>query len=280
MSRGLDVTNTYGIHWDPFDAKRVFLSNTDIGLFRSEDGGASWTSSIEGVPLRWRNTTYWVDFDPEVPGLMWGAFSAAHDLPRPKMWRRTRPRYLPGRGGGLDRRRADLEAVRDRRCPKSATTHVLVDPASPKGRRTLYATGFGRGVFKSSRRRDDLGRRRTRASSSRSLSRGGSTRAGDGTLYLVVARRSERGEIGDATRRRALPVHGRRRALDASHACPTARTAPTAWPWIPKDPRRLYLAAWGRATPGRRHGRRDLRVVRWRQGLEAGPARPTSTSTT
>src|SRR5262249_36975525 len=52
VSRGLDVTNSYGVHWDPFDAKRMFISYTDMGLFRSEDDGETWTSSIAGVPLR------------------------------------------------------------------------------------------------------------------------------------------------------------------------------------------------------------------------------------
>jgi len=36
---GLDVTTTYGVHFDPFDSKRMFITYTDIGLFRSEDGG-------------------------------------------------------------------------------------------------------------------------------------------------------------------------------------------------------------------------------------------------
>jgi photosystem II stability/assembly factor-like uncharacterized protein len=63
-SLGLDVTNSYGMHFDPFDLKREFITYTDIGLFRSEDGGASWTSSTAGVPREWLNTTYWVVFDP------------------------------------------------------------------------------------------------------------------------------------------------------------------------------------------------------------------------
>ena|SRR2546425_5510220 len=33
--------------------------------------------------------------------------------------------------------------------PETAVTHIILDPASPLGRRTLYACAFGRGVYKS-----------------------------------------------------------------------------------------------------------------------------------
>ena len=69
----------------------MFIAYTDIGLFRSEDGGQSWTSATQGVPRRWTNTTYWITFDPAVKGRVWGVMSYAHDSPRPKMWRRTSP---------------------------------------------------------------------------------------------------------------------------------------------------------------------------------------------
>ena len=88
---GLDVTTNYGVHADPHDPSRLFLSNTDIGLFRSEDGGRSWIPSSTGMPQDWRNTTYWVVFDPADRSLAWAAFSGTHDLPRPKMWRRRDP---------------------------------------------------------------------------------------------------------------------------------------------------------------------------------------------
>src|SRR2546429_530854 len=39
VSMGLDVTSTYGYHFDPFDHNRQFISTTDIGLFRSEEIG-------------------------------------------------------------------------------------------------------------------------------------------------------------------------------------------------------------------------------------------------
>ncbi len=133
-TRGLDVTNAYGVHVDPRDSSRIFISFTDIGLFRSEDGGKSWMVSSQGMPQDWRNTTYWVAFDPEKPGVMWGAFSGTHDLPRPKMWRTRDPATFRG-GVGLsnDGGRTWSPA---RGLPAGAVTHVIVDPRSAAGART------------------------------------------------------------------------------------------------------------------------------------------------
>ena len=147
-TRGLDVTTCYGVHFDPFDANRVFISYTDIGLFRSEDGGQSWISSVEGVPAGWRNTTYWLQFDPAVKGLLWGAFSGTHDLPRPKMWVRGDPQYYRG-GVGVSTDGGLTWTAAGTGMPQTAVTHLLLDPTSPVGKRTLYACGFGTGLWKS-----------------------------------------------------------------------------------------------------------------------------------
>jgi photosystem II stability/assembly factor-like uncharacterized protein len=247
VSRGLDVTNAYGIHWDPSDARRVFISYTDIGLFRSEDSAETWTSSIQGIPMRWRNTTYWVSFDPEVPGLMWGAFSAVHDLPRPKMWRHRDPDSFEG-GVGVSTDGGRTWKRAGKGMPESATTHVLLDPKSPKGRRTLYACGFGRGVFKSTDNGQSWTPRNAGILEQQPFA-WRLTLASDGALYLIVARRSERGEIGDS-RDGALY-----RSTDgAEHwtrmKLPAGSNGPNGLSVDPQDPRRLYLAAWGRATPG------------------------------
>jgi photosystem II stability/assembly factor-like uncharacterized protein len=247
VSRGLDVTSTYGVHWDPFDAKRVFLSTTDIGLFRSEDGGGTWTGSTTGVPTRWRNTTYWIAFDPDEKGLAWAAFSGTHDLPRPKMWRRTDPDRFQG-GVGLSTDGGRSWSPSNGGMAESAITHVLVDPASPRGGRTLYATAFGRGVYKST----DNGRTWTLKNAGleqRQPFAWRITRAEDGTLYLVVARRSERGRIGDADdgalyRSTDGAEHWTRMAL------PPGTNGPNGLTVDPRDPRRLYLAAWGVFRPG------------------------------
>lgn len=246
-SRGLDVMTAYGVHFDPRDSRRVFISYTDMGMFRSEDGGESWIPSTSGVPARWRNTTYWVDFDPEVSGLMWGAFAGNHDLPRPKMWRYTDPdRYHGGVGVSTDGGRSWTPS--NAGIPETAVTHVLVDPESPKGRRTLYATAFGRGVYKST----DGGKSWTAKNQGLEQKQPFAwriTRVADGTLYLVVARRSERGEIGDA-RDGALY-----RSTDGAESwtrigLPEGTNGPNGLAVDPSDARRLYLAAWGRATPG------------------------------
>jgi photosystem II stability/assembly factor-like uncharacterized protein len=247
VSRGLDVTTTYGVHFDPFDPRRVFVSTTDIGLFRSEDGGASWIGSSRGVPREWRNTTYWVVFDPEEKSVAWAAFSGTHDLPRPKMWRHTDPDTFRG-GIGLSTDGGRTWTPSWQGAPEGAVTHVLLDPASPTGRRTLYACVFGRGVYKST----DGGR----SWAAKNVGLDGRqpfawrlTRAANDMLYLVASRRSEGGRIGDEGdgalyRSRDGGERWERMPL------PPGVNGPNAVTVDPQDPRRLYLSAWPVATRG------------------------------
>ena len=127
---GLDVTTSYGVHFDPFDPKRVFITYTDIGLFRSEDGGTSWTRSVTGVPEHWTNTTYWIVFDPKVKGRMWSVNSGTHDLPRPKMWRHTSPMKFRGGVCRSDDGGKTWTKSNDG-MEETAATHILLDPTSP-----------------------------------------------------------------------------------------------------------------------------------------------------
>ena len=133
---------------------------------------------------------------------------------------------------------------------ESAITHLLVDPSSPKGARTLYAAAFGRGVYKS------VDNGRTWALKNDGLAADPRqqpfawrlTLAGDGTLYLVVARRSERGRIGDADdgalyRSTDGAGHWTRVTLPAGTNGPNGLTVD------PSDPKRLYLSAWGVTHP-------------------------------
>jgi len=242
---GLNVTTNYGIHFDPFDTNRQFITYTDIGLFRSEDGGKSWASSTNGVPRKWWNTTYWVAFDPDVKGRMWSANSYTHDLPRPKMWRHNSVKnFMGGICRSDDGGRTWVKS--NAGMPEAAVTHVLLDPASPKENRVLYAAAFGRGVYKSV----DSGK-------TWALKNNGITqtepfawrivRSPDGTLYLIVARRSEDGSIGN-------PGDGAlyKSADGAEHwqpvRLPSGVNGANGLAVDPKSAQRLYLAAWARAT--------------------------------
>ncbi|HTL01591.1 MAG TPA: hypothetical protein VL243_05170, partial [Vicinamibacterales bacterium] len=245
-STGLDVTTNYGVHFDPFDAKRMFITYTDIGMFRSENGGRGWVSATETVPRRWTNTTYWMVFDPKVRGRAWAVVSGIHDLPRPKMWRRGSPARFSG-GVVMSDDGGRTWRVSNTGMPETAATHILLDAASPENARVLYVTGFGRGVFKStdggkswSLKNDGLPQKEPFAWR---LAQGP-----DRALYLVLARRSEDGSFGNdgdgaLYRSTDAAAHWSRIVL------PTGVNGPNGIAIDPRDPARLYLAAWGRTGP-------------------------------
>jgi photosystem II stability/assembly factor-like uncharacterized protein len=242
---GLDVTTSYGYHFDPFDKNRQFISTTDIGLFRSEDGGKSWIQSTDGVPRDWRNTTYWIVFDPSVKGRVWSVNSWTHDLPRPKMWRRSGVAKYRG-GVCISNDGGKTWTKSNDGMEHTAATFILLDPSSPVDSRTLYVTGFGRGVYKS-----------TNGGKTWALKNNGITqkepfawrisRDNKGALYLLIARRSEDGSIntdkdGAIYRSTDGAEHWTRVAM------PEGANAPNGLAIDPKDPNRLYLATWARAT--------------------------------
>jgi photosystem II stability/assembly factor-like uncharacterized protein len=242
---GLDVTTNYGVHFDPFDRQRLFITYTDIGMFRSENGGRGWISATETVPRRWTNTTYWMVFDPKVRGRAWAVMSETHDLPRPKMWRnRSTARYEGGVVISDDGGRA--WRVSNNGMPQTAATHILLDTSSPEDARVLYVTGFGRGVFKSTdggkswELRND-GLPQTEPFAWR-LAQGP-----DHALYVVLARRSEDASVGTSNDGALY-----RSADAAAHwtkiALPTGVNGPNGIAIDPNDPARLYLAAWGRPS--------------------------------
>ena len=249
-STGLDVTTSYGIHFDPFNSNRQFITYSDIGLFRSEDGGRSWSSSTQGVPGRWVNTTYWIEFDPVVPGRMWSVNSGTHDLPRPKMW--TGPSGLKDSGGVCRSDDGGKTWVQSNLgMEESASTHILLDTSSSSSSRVLYVAAFGRGVYKSL----DGGRSwnlKNRGILEKQPFAWRLARAPDGELYLILVRRSRDGraaadgEEGALYRSRDGAEHWVRMDL------PPGVNAPNGIAIDPRSPATLYLAAWAR--PVGNHG--------------------------
>jgi photosystem II stability/assembly factor-like uncharacterized protein len=244
-STGLDVTNAYGYHFDPFEHKRHFITTTDIGLFRSEDDGKSWMSSTNGVPKEWVNTTYWIVFDPDVKGRIWSVNSGTHDLPRPKMWRRGGITKYKG-GVCISTDAGRTWAKSNDGMEQTAATHILLEPTSPVDARILYVTGFGRGVYKSV----DGGKSwklKNAGISQKDPFAWRIVRDNKESLYLLIARRSEDGSVGtDGDGAMYRSTDG------AEHwspiALPQGVNAPNGLAVDPGDANRLYLATWARAT--------------------------------
>lgn len=242
---GLDVTTNYGVFWDPFDARRMFIAYTDIGLFRSENGGRGWVSATETAPRDWTNTTYWMVFDPKVRGRAWAVMSGIHDLPRPKMWRNRSTSHYDG-GVVVSDDGGRTWRVSNHGMPQTAATHILLDTSSPDDARALYVTGFGRGVFKST----DGGKSWELKSAGLPQHEPFAWRLAQGTdnaLYVVLARRSEDSSFG-ADNDGALY-----RSTDAAAhwdkiPLPSGLNGPNGIAIDPRDPARLYLAAWGRPS--------------------------------
>ena len=268
---GLDVTTCYGVHFDPFDQRRIFITYTDIGLFRSENGGKGWVSSTTGVPKPWVNTTYWIVFDPKVRGRVWGAMSGIHDLPRPKMWSQTSG---PGSIGGVCRSDDGGRTWRNSSegLPQTPVTHILLDSRSPVDARVLYMTGFGRGVFKSI----DGGDRwvlKNQGITEKEPFAWRLAQDSTGVLYLVVARRSDDGSIGgdgDGALYRSTDGAEHWTRIQLPEGC----NGPEGIAVDPRDPKRLYLAAWGRRRPGPDTGAYFLVPTNggrgWREALAKG----------
>lgn len=272
---GLDVTTCYGLHFDPFDKDRIVISYTDIGQFRSENGGESWFISTVGIPRAWRNTTYWMEFDPEVKGRVWGIMSYVHDLPRPKMWNnRSVSTYV----GGICR---SDDGAKSWNCsgdwiPDTAPTHILLDVHSPKNARVLYVAAFGKGVYKSVDGGDHWVLKNAGIGGSEPFA-WRLAQDQNGGLYLIVARRSPDGAFGndgDGALYRSTDgaEHWTRLPL------PKGVNGPNGLAVDANDPKRLYLAAWGARRKAQRTAACSFRATAARLGTTC--SRKTSTSTT
>lgn len=250
-TRGLDVTTSYGVHFDPLDARRMFISYTDIGLFRSEDSGVSWMAASSGMPNEWRNTTYWMEMDPAVRGRHWAATSNIHDLPRMKMVRRWRPEEKKWHGGVCATRDGGRTWTRSNQgLPDAPVTHVLLDAArSRPGARTLYAAVFGAGVYKSVDDGVTWSAQNTGIASGSLPLVWRLAMDRDGVLYAVVTRRRESLEFGDAATDGAVYRSRDGAARWERVALPAGLNGPHGIAVDPGDPRRLYLAAFGRFEP-------------------------------
>ena len=162
----------------------------------SDDGGKTWTSSIQGVPKPWTNTTYWVVFDPRRARPHVGR-DERHA--RPAAAEDVAARFaiaIPGRRGPQRRRRQDLDSADGPACPKPPPpTCFSMRAASPTPASSTWpaseraSSGPADGGKSWEMRNNGLPAHEPFAWKL--------AQDRDGVLYLVVARRSEDGSIGN-----------------------------------------------------------------------------------
>jgi len=250
VSRGLEVTTSYGLVFDPFDEQHLFIANTDVGLMESYDGGGSWTSATQnnGIPKAWINSTYWLTFDPEIQGKAWAVMSGTHDLPRPKMFRRSGTSGFKGGIVVTDNSGKTWKPVSSD-IGEAAMTHILIDKNSDKENRTLYACAFGKGVYKSVDGGVTWQHRNNGIKGDEPFAWRIVQRSTDNVLFLVVCRRSEDGSIGTAGDGALY------RSDDGAQTwkqinLPAETNGPMSLVIDPDAPARFILSAWGRSTKG------------------------------
>jgi len=191
INNGLVVTTTWNYYIDPHQTRRHYIAYTDIGLARSLDAGRTWI--WQGHTLPWRNTTYELAFDRNVPGRIWGAFSNTHDIPNANV---IANRHRVRMDGGVAVSSNYGKTWRAAKLPLAPALSVVLDPTSPKGWRRLYASLFEKGVYRS----DDGGR--TWAAKSRGLGSPKNMRCcklvrhTDGTLFVLITAKRVGGRQG------------------------------------------------------------------------------------
>jgi photosystem II stability/assembly factor-like uncharacterized protein len=239
--RNLEVTTCYGMYFDPLDKDHIVFSYSDIGILDSHNAGKSWVSGIGGVPWEWVNSCYWIVFDPEVKDRIWSAWGMCHDLPREKVFKddkmQSRPTFIGGickTDTGIGKWQSSNEGL-----PKKClATHIILDPKSPAGNRTLYIAACGQGVFKSV----DDGKTWTEKNVGlgKNLYSWKLTQIPDGTLYLVNVRAMEDNKIVDGS------VF---KSEDGAESwtqvkLPAGVNGPVNMDFDPTNPKKLYLACW------------------------------------
>ncbi len=139
QTRGLEESSSWNYYIDPNKKNIHYICYTDIGFARSEDSGKSWSIAITGSA--WLNTVYDLAFDPDTPGVVYGAASNEHDIPH---WSNCEGTKYPGGVLRSDDYAKTWKVISDG-LPKVACTKLLFDRAD----NALYAVMYSDGVYKS-----------------------------------------------------------------------------------------------------------------------------------
>lgn len=247
-STGIDILAVYGVFFDPFNANHIAVAHTDVGCFHSFDSARTWRHALAGVPRAWINTCYWMVFDPEVQGRAWSVWSGLHVVPRLLNFR---PDFRNRYQGGVCKTddacmtwKPSTAGIPDFSTP----THIVLEPASPPGNRTLYIAVYDRGVYKSA----DDGQTWTLKNNGIDIGNLYATRLAllpDGALYALIVESHMPGSEAPGALYKSTDGAETWQRLPL----PEGVTDPNDITFDPADPNRLYLSCWPRTINMEEH---------------------------
>ena len=147
---GIDELTSYGLRQDPFDTNHLAMLYTDVGLWMSGNGGASWHKGDSSGKLS--SNVYDFEFDRHVQGVAYAAWSAQHDAPYQKAFAQNGARggFAVSRDGGNTWERVGA-GLPDQLVPvRMAVIYPTDASARAAGTgRTVWLATFGRGFWRS-----------------------------------------------------------------------------------------------------------------------------------
>lgn len=161
ICNGLANTTTWNYYVTPANHHRHFICYTDLGLVRSDDAGKSWQFLRD-----YGGNVYEICFDPHVPERAWFALGRIHDIPNNNIviGGHLNPQhnlgciaYTEDNGSTFTHRIGGLPTTGDDKwyddcgfpACRGTVLSIVLDSSSPLDSRTLYASLFDQGVFRS-----------------------------------------------------------------------------------------------------------------------------------
>jgi photosystem II stability/assembly factor-like uncharacterized protein len=131
---GLEVTCLFDAVLDPHQEGRIYFCYFDIGLLISEDGGQTFRRAVEG--MKNSGNCFTVVPDPEEAGTVWATTG---------QWGSNHGDVCRSGDRGLT---WEVVGKPESGLPDGQTKVLRLDPSSPVGRRHLYVTCRGHGVYR------------------------------------------------------------------------------------------------------------------------------------
>ncbi len=132
---GLEVTCFNDIAPDPKDPRRLYLCYFDVGLLVSDDSGRTFQKAVRG--MKHSGNCFTVLIDPTDTKRLWAGTG---------QWASNQGDVCRSDDRGQT---WTVVGKPESGLPVGQTRHLVLDPTSPVGRRVLYVTSQGNGIYKS-----------------------------------------------------------------------------------------------------------------------------------